>query len=69
MYDMFKPADKSFINMQSNTVLNKVYSKNDCVYHKNLFPEYLKIKKEKFRYYTFFKRLFSNAFLGEEYWN
>ena len=46
MYDMFKPADKNFINMQSNTVLNKVYSKNDGVYHKNLFPEYIKIKKE-----------------------
>ena len=24
MYDMFKPADKNFSNMQSNTVLNKV---------------------------------------------
>ena len=46
MYDMIKPNDKSFINMQSNTVLNKVYSKNGCVYHKNLFPEYIKIKKE-----------------------
>ena len=28
MYDMFKPADKSFINMQSNTVLNKVTQRN-----------------------------------------
>ena len=46
MYDMIKPDDKSFINMQSNTVLSKVYSNNGGVYHKNLFPEYIKIKKK-----------------------
>ncbi len=46
MYDMIKPDDKSFINMQSNYVLNQVYSKNGSVYHKNLFPEHVKIKKE-----------------------
>ena len=46
MYDMIKPDDKNFINMQSNYVLNQVYSKNGSVYHKNLFPEHVKIKKE-----------------------
>ena len=47
MYDMIKPDDKSFINMQANTILNNVYSNNDDDgYHRNLFPEYEKIKKE-----------------------
>ena len=46
MYDHVKPCSKDFESRQSNYVLNHVYSDNGSVYHQNLFPEYLKIKKE-----------------------